>query len=189
MKLLLLLLLLQMLQLLLLLLLMLSGLSGENSVMNDLWRFGRAQIDLVLILDRLHMIGSNARRRGFARRCRMLRRRRCGRANSGHLLLLRWWRKDGVVEFLDVFVLDFRDAFVLDLDYAVFAENPDSVLVAVRGNHVAAEVGRVAEIFGANLAVESVLVVRRHDVAPQIGRVRKLLTAFAAHKSHQLVDG
>ena len=35
------------------------------------------------------------------------------------------------------------------------------------------------------MAVESVLVVRRHDVAPQIGRVRKLLTAFAAMRARQ----
>ena len=87
-----------------------------------------------------------------------------------------------MVKFLDVLVLDFRDALVLDLDLAVFPENSDSMLVAVRGNHVAAEIRSVAEIFGANLAIKSVLVVRRHDVTSQVRRVRKLFTAFTASR-------
>ena len=133
------------------------------------------------------MIGSDARSRRFARRRRVWRGGADGRHRLLLLLLLGLGRRreDGVVKFFHIFVLRIGDGFVLDLDFPVFAEDADAVFVPVGGNHVASEVGSVAEILGANLAVESVFVVRRHDVTPQVGSVGKFLAALAARRPRE----
>ena len=87
--------------------------------------------------------------------------------------------EDGVVKFLHIFVLGIAHRLVLDLDLAVFPEDPDAVFVAMRRNHVTTQIGSVAKVLGADLTVETVLVVGRHHVTAEVGRVRKLLAAFA----------